>query len=388
MRTELCDLFGIDVPIFAFSHCRDVVAAVSRAGGFGVLGALAFSPEQLELELRWIDDNVDGRPYGVDTVIPAKYVGRDEGDLPRDQLQKLIPEGHKQFLEELLKEFDVSELAEQPEPPRDGGMGSGMLGWSVSGGRAHVEVALKHPIKLLANALGPPPEDVIQMAHAQDVYVAALVGRASQALKQQAAGVDVIVASGYEAGGHTGEVTSMVLIPEVVDAVAPTPVLAAGGIGTGRQIAAALALGAEGVWTGSIWLGVSESNTGPRMQQRLFDATSNDTIRSRSLSGKPARQLKTKYIEAWEDPKNPDPLPMPLQMLLCAPYTARIGRAARVPGSRAEELQGTPVGQIVGQMKHVQSSHQLIYQLVEEYVDAVTRLDGLTADEGGRDSSS
>lgn len=389
MRTRLCDMFQIEFPIFAFSHCRDVVAAVSRAGGFGVLGALAFSPEQLELELRWIDDNVDGRPYGVDTVIPAKYVGRDEGDLPPERLRELIPEGHRKFLENLLEEYDVPELTELPdEAPRDGGMGSGMLGWSLSGGRAHVEVALKHPIKLLANALGPPPEDVIEMAHAQDVYVAALVGRASQALKQKAAGVDIIVASGYEAGGHTGEVTTMVLVPEVVDAVAPTPVLAAGGIGTGRQIAAALALGAEGVWTGSIWLGVSESNTGPNMQQRLFSATSNDTIRSRSLSGKPARQLKTKYIEAWEDPKNPDPLPMPLQMLLCAPYTARIGRAARVPGSKAAELQGTPVGQIVGQMKNVQSSHQLIYQLVEEYVDAVARLEALGADEGGQGSAS
>ena len=372
-------MFEIEFPIFAFSHCRDVVAAVSRAGGFGVLGALAFSAEQLELELKWIDENVDGKPYGVDTVIPAKYVGREDGDLSQGQLQQLIPDEHKKFLEELLEEYDVPELPADAEQPHGGGMGSGMLGWSLSGGRAHVDVALKHPIKLLANALGPPPEDVIEMAHEQGVLMAALVGRAGQAQKQQEAGVDVIIASGYEAGGHTGEVTSMVLIPEVVDAVAPTPVLAAGGIGTGRQIAAALALGAEGVWTGSIWLTVSESNSGPRMMEKLLEATSRDTIRSRSLSGKPARQLKTKYIEAWEDKDTPDPLPMPLQMLLCAPYTARIGRAARIPGSKAEELQGTPVGQIVGQMKQVQSSHQLIYQLVEEYVDAATRLHELTS---------
>ncbi len=379
MRTRLCDMFEIEFPIFAFSHCRDVVAAVSRAGGFGVLGALAFGPEQLELELKWIDENVDGKPYGVDTVIPAKYVGREDGDLSQGQLQQLIPDEHKKFLEELLEEYDVPELPADAEQPRGGGMGSGMLGWSLSGGRAHVDVALKHPIKLLANALGPPPEDVIEMAHEQGVLMAALVGRAGQAEKQKEAGVDVIIASGYEAGGHTGEVTSMVLIPEVVDAVAPTPVLAAGGIGTGRQIAAALALGAEGVWTGSIWLTVSESNSGPRMMEKLLEATSRDTIRSRSLSGKPARQLKTKYIEAWEDKDSPDPLPMPLQMLLCAPYAARIGRAARIPGSKAEELQGTPVGQIVGQMKQVQSSHQLIYQLVEEYVDAATRLHELTS---------
>ncbi len=186
------------------------------------------------------------------------------------------------------------------------------------------------------------------------------------------------MASGYEAGGHTGEITSLVLVPEVVDAVAPTPVLAAGGIGTGRHIAAAMALGAEGVWTGSIWLTVSESNSGQRMMERLVKATSSDTIRSRSLSGKPARQLKTKYIEAWEDPKNPDPLGMPLQFLLCSEATARIGRAARVPGSKAEQLSGTPVGQIVGSMNEIMSSRELIHQLVDQYFDAVNRINSLT----------
>lgn len=377
MRTPICDSLGIEFPIFAFSHCRDVVAAVSRAGGFGVLGALAFSPEQLELELKWIDANVDGRPYGVDIVIPASYVGRDQGDLGADQLRDLIPEEHRKFLERLLEEYEVPELPEAAGSDAGTGLGGGLLGWSVSGGRAHVEVALRHPIKLLANALGPPPPDVTELAHQHDVLMAALVGRPAQAIKQKEAGVDIIIASGYEAGGHTGEVTSLVLVPEVVDAVAPTPVLAAGGIGTGRQIAAALALGAEGVWTGSIWLTVSESNTGLDLRERLLRASSSDTIRSRSLSGKPARQLKTRYIEAWEDPNNPDPLPMPLQMLLCSPYLARISRAARVPGSKAQELTGTPVGQIVGSMNAVQSSRELVYQLVEEYFDAVGRLQGL-----------
>jgi len=379
MRTELCDLLDIEFPIFAFSHCRDVVAAVSRAGGFGVLGALAFSAEQLELELQWIDENVDGKPYGVDTVIPASYVGRDQGELSREKLEALLPAEHKKFLNDLLEEYGVPPLP--PEVDGSAGIpGGGLLGWSLAGGRAHVDVALKHPIRLLANALGPPPVDVIERAHAQGVKVAALIGRIDQALVQKDAGVDIIVASGYEAGGHTGEITTMVLTPEVVDAVAPTPVLAAGGIGTGRQIAAALALGAQGVWTGSIWLTVSESDTAPMVQDKLLQATSRDTIRSRSLSGKPARQLRTAYIDAWESKETPDPLPMPLQFLLCSEALSRIGRAAR-QGGRAGELMGTPVGQIVGAMKHQQSSRELIYELVEDYTEAVQRLNSLAPKE-------
>ena len=230
MRTPICDVFGIEFPIFAFSHCRDVVAAVSRAGGFGVLGALAFSPEQLELELKWIDENIDGKPYGVDVVMPASYVGKEQGDLQKIDLEKMIPHEVKKFLEELLEEYAV------PPLPDDQERREGLLGWSESGGRALVDVSMKHPIKLIANALGPPPEDVIKRAHDEGVQVAALVGRVDQALKQKAQGVDIIIASGYEAGGHTGEITSMVLTPEVVDAVAPTPVLAAGGSGDQAEL--------------------------------------------------------------------------------------------------------------------------------------------------------
>ena len=254
MRTPVCESLGIEYPIFAFSHCRDVVAAVSRAGGMGVLGALVFTPEELERELEWIEKNVDGNPYGVDVVIPAAYVGKEQGGLEKLDLEKLVPDEHKRFLEQLLDRYDV------PPLPEDVPRMESLLGWSDTMGRALVDVAMSYPIKLLANALGPPPADVIDRAHAAGVQVAALVGRADQALKQQAAGVDIIVAAGYEAGGHTGEVSTLVLVPEVVDAVAPRPVLAAGGIGSGRQMAAALALGAQGVWTGSIWLTTNEND--------------------------------------------------------------------------------------------------------------------------------
>lgn len=369
MRTRICEIFGIEFPIFAFSHCRDVVAAVSKAGGFGVLGALAFSPEELEVQLRWIDQHVDGKPYGVDVVMPASYL---QGDL--STLEKAIPEGHKEFVQGILERFNVPPLPEgEPKP-------QGLLGWTHEKARQHVEIALSHPIKLLANALGTPPKDVLDRAHYQGVLVAALVGSPHQAVRQKEAGTDIIVAQGHEAGGHTGEITTMVLVPEVVDAVRPTPVLAAGGIGSGRQMAAAMALGADGVWTGSIWLTVRESDTNPVVIEKLMKATSRDTVRSRSLSGKPARLLRTAWTEAWDSPDSPGPLPMPLQWMLNAEATARIYRYTHVEGSGARELAGSPVGQIVGRMTSVKPAREVIYEMVREYVETVTGMYRALAD--------
>lgn len=363
MRTSLCDTFGIEFPIFAFSHCRDVVAAVSRAGGMGVLGALAFSPEQLEIELAWIDEHVDGKSYGVDVVMPASLAGSDV-----DKLEAMIPEAHRRWVEEVLEQHNVPPLPEDEPKPE------GLLAWTHDKAKRQVEIALTHPIKLIANALGTPPSEVIDQAHASGVQVAALVGNARHARAHVAAGVDVIVAQGTEAGGHTGEIASMVLIPEVVDAVRPTPVLAAGGIGSGRQMAAALALGADGVWTGSIWLTVREADTNPVVVDKLLSASSRDTVRSRSWTGKPARLLKTAWTEAWDAEDSPGALPMPLQFMLTAEAMTRMNRYAHVEGSRARELVGMPVGQIVGRMNAVRSARDVIYQMVNEYVEAVTGL--------------
>ena len=166
----------------------------------------------------------------------------------------------------------------------------------------------------------------------------------------------------------------MVLIPEVVDAVRPTPVLAAGGIGSGRQMAAALALGADGVWTGSIWLTVREADTNPVVVDKLLSASSRDTVRSRSWTGKPARLLKTAWTEAWDAEDSPGALPMPLQFMLTAEAMTRMNRYAHVEASRARELVGMPVGQIVGRMNAVRSAHDVIYQMVNDYVEAVKGL--------------
>ena len=366
MRTRATDLFGLDLPLFAFSHCRDVVAAVSKAGGMGVLGALAFTPDQLEIELHWIDEHVDGRPYGVDVVMPASYAGAGgqlDPDHMEQQLADMIPAEHQAFIERVLDEYHVPPLNEEDER-------SGLLGWTHEGARPQVEIALAHPTRLLVNALGPPPKDVVDLAHEHDVKVAALVGSLAHAERQVNHGVDMIVAQGYEAGGHTGDVAGMVLVPEVVDAVGDrVPVLAAGGIGSGRQMAAAMALGADGVWTGSIWLTTTESDTAPPVMDRLIAAGSRDTVRSRALTGKPARQLRTPWTEAWERPDSPGYLPMPLQ------YMATADAQRRIAKYNVDDLRVMPVGQIVGRMTSVRPVRDVVFDLMEEFVEATERLD-------------
>jgi NAD(P)H-dependent flavin oxidoreductase YrpB (nitropropane dioxygenase family) len=370
MRTELADRLGIEFPIFAFTHCRDVVAAVSNAGGFGVLGAVGFSAEQLEVELEWIDEHCD-KPYGVDVVIPGKYEGM--GELDADKLEKdleaMIPEEHRQFVKQLLAEHDVPELPGDVEPPS-------LLGWTLATATPLIDVAMGHDgVKLIANALGTPPPEVIKEIHDHDRLVAALCGSAAQATRHQAAGVDIVIAQGTEGGGHTGDVGSMVLWPEVIDAVAPTPMLAAGGIGTGRQMAAALAMGAQGVWTGSLWLTVEEADVPPAQMNAYFEASSRDTVRSRSWTGKPCRMLRNDWTEAWERGDTPDPLGMPLQFMVTGEAVARHHRYA----DKAQPVGFNPVGQIVGRMNKVRKVREVIYEMVEECIEASERLNSLLA---------
>lgn len=363
MRTALCDRFGIEYPIFVFTPSEKVAAAVSRAGGLGVLGCVRFNDaEDLDAVLDWMDANTDGRPYGVDVVMPAKVP--TEGSAV--DIDKLIPQGHKDFVAKTLADLGV--------PPLPGDAGDGVLGWLHSVARSHVEVALRHPIKLIANALGSPPVDVIEQVHAAGVPVAALAGSAKHALRHVENGVDIIVAQGHEAGGHTGEIGSMVLWPEIVDAVGAAPVLAAGGVGDGRQIAAAIALGAQGVWMGTYWLTAAEyelgtTGDGPStVQQALLKASSRDTVRRRIYSGKPARLLKTRWTDAWDAPGAPDPLPMPLQNLL-------VGEAhARISASDDPEVVAMPAGQIVGRCNAITPVAELIDGLVSGYDAAAERM--------------
>jgi NAD(P)H-dependent flavin oxidoreductase YrpB (nitropropane dioxygenase family) len=365
VRTAICEQLGIQYPIFGFTPSEHVAAAISRAGGMGVLGCVRFNDaEELDAALDFMDQNTDGKPYGVDIVMPAKVPS--EGTAT--DLSALIPQTHKEFVQETLRKLGVPPLPDDNAPGREG-----VLGWLHSVARSHVDVALKHPIKLIANALGSPPKDVIDLAHGAGVPVAALAGKAKHALHHVEQGVDIIVAQGTEAGGHTGEISTIVLTPEIVDAVGDqVQVLAAGGIGSGRQIAAALALGAGGVWMGSYWLTTSEYQlAGPAdaIKRALVAAHSDQTVRSRVYSGKPARLLKTKWTDAWDEPGAPSPLPMPLQNLLVTEAHQRI------MNSGDPEVVAMPVGQIVGRMNSVRPVAELIAELVTEFDETLTRLD-------------
>jgi NAD(P)H-dependent flavin oxidoreductase YrpB (nitropropane dioxygenase family) len=374
MKTPLCELLGIEFPLFAFSHCRDVVAAVSNAGGFGVLGASRHTPDELELELKWIDEHVHGRPYGVDILIPENMVGRD-GSVDIETLRARVPERHKEFVQSLLARYGVALDLDDPrinkrEMPLLPAVSARLM-----------DVAFSHPIKLIANALGVPPQAMIDRARAQGVPVAALVGAKEHAIRQVQAGVDIIVAEGAEAGGHTGEVSTLVLVPEVIRAIQPirpVPVLAAGGIVTGRQMAAMMALGAAGAWTGTVWLMTSESEASPLIQQKFAAATSRDTVRSKSRTGKYTRQLRSAWTDAWSLPDSPGPLPMPLQLFLSEPALRRAEHEASRGNRKAEDLVTYYVGQGVGLLDQVKTSRAVVLEFMEEFAEAAAQVSELT----------
>ncbi|MGY1753260.1 NAD(P)H-dependent flavin oxidoreductase [Blastococcus sp. SYSU D01042] len=375
MRTPATDLVGIDVPIFAFSHCRDVVAAVTNAGGLGVLGAVAHTPEQLDIDLAWIEAEVKGRPYGVDLLVPEKFAGSESGGLDRAALGDLLPAEHRQWLDGLLDRYGIPPL---PADVPTGGRSSGVGGMRVDPRSMAplLDVLFAHETKLVASALGPPPPHFIERAHGAGIPVAALAGSVHHAVRHKEAGADLIVAQGTEAGGHTGQIATMVLVPEVVDAVGPLPVLAAGGIGRGRQLAAGMALGADGVWCGSVWLTTEEAETHPAVKEKFLRAGLGDTVRSRSMTGKPARMLRSPWTEEWESADGPGTLPMPLQPMLVGEALARINRVAATQGTPANDLATYFVGQIVGSasMSSVRPSRRVVLEMVEEFVEAVERL--------------
>jgi NAD(P)H-dependent flavin oxidoreductase YrpB (nitropropane dioxygenase family) len=386
MRTAITEMFGIDVPILAFTHCRDVVVAVSKAGGMGVLGAVGHSDRQLEVDLDWIESELGGgQPYGVDLIVPAKYAGSDEGGLKIADLVGMIPTQHRAFVDDILERYGVPELPDGGERSDWGLVDSEATApFSANRAESQIDIALAHRPALVVNALGPPPQQMIERVKGAGRLVGALAGAAQHAERHVNAGVDMIVAQGSEAGGHTGEIGTMVLIPEIVDAVGrldpSVPVLGAGGIGRGRQMAAAMALGAAGVWCGSVWLTTDEAETHPVVKQKFLAARSSDTVRSRSRTGKPARQLVSAWTQEWDRPDTPDPLGMPLQPILVDEAVRRIDRAAHHAGSGAEQLANYFVGQVVGQMNEPKPAARVVYEMIEEFIDSVERLNALIDD--------
>jgi NAD(P)H-dependent flavin oxidoreductase YrpB (nitropropane dioxygenase family) len=377
MKSPICEMLGIEFPLFAFSHCRDVVAAVSRAGGFGVLGATVHTPETIEQELKWIDDHVGGKPYGVDVLIPENISTAGEKDVTWNSLEARVSPQHREFTRKLLKTYDI-ELTTTPVPANQPQPFDGQCALEV------LEASFRHPIRLIANALGVPPQAMIDMGKTHGVPVAALVGAKEHALRQVAAGVDILVVQGTEAGGHCGEVSTMVLVPEVIKAIRPirdVPVLAAGGIMTGRQMAACMAMGAAGVWTGSVWLATVESETTEIFREKMIAASSRDAVRSKGRTGKPARQLRSVWTDAWDrGADSPGALPMPLQSILSRDAFDSIDRAAAAGNAKARDLVSYFVGQGVGLVDSVKSAGAVVQEFKEDFAEAVEHLNALVAE--------
>ena len=379
MNSKICELLDIEFPLVAFTHCRDVVVAVSKAGGCGVLGAVGMSPEILEQELRWIDDHIDGKPYGVDVLIPNKMVGKDE-KFDAEKLVGMIPQEYADFRADVLENHDIP----SPELRNIDTGGSSFAANTQSGGaKALLDVAFNHPIKLIANALGVPPDWMLKMGKDNNVKVAALLGTAQHAINQVEAGVDILVVSGTEAGGHCGSVSTMVLIPEVYEAIQPygdIPILAAGGIVTGKQMAAAMTMGASGAWCGSVWLTTVESEIHPIVKEKMIAANSSQTVRSRSRTGKHSRQLVSPWTDAWESDKAPDPLPMPLQPMVAEPALAKVNKLAEGGHDGAKGLATHWVGQGVGLMNASISASDVVQEFKEDFITAYERLNGFVED--------
>ncbi len=373
MNSRLCDELGIEFPLFAFSHCRDVIAAVTNAGGFGVLGAAGHSPETLDIELNWIDEQVGGKSYGVDLLVPTSMDSK-EHSLTAAELEDRIPEEHKRYIAQLLAQHDIDTRDLWDNSVQEG-VGDNMR--EVGAGKI-LDAAFSHPVKLVVNALGVPPDFMFERARAKGIKVGALAGAREHAIKHAEAGVNVIIVAGTEAGGHCGEVSTMVLLPEVIDALAPygnrSHVVAAGGIVTGRQMAACMAMGAAGVWTGSVWLTTAEAETLPVVKEKMLAANSRQTVRSRSRTGKYTRQLKSAWTDAWTAEEAPDPLPMPLQGVLAGAAFRKINKLAQSDHPGARQLVNYYVGQGVGLMNETVSARTVVYNFMQDFADAAERL--------------
>ncbi len=381
MKTPVCEMFGIEFPLIAFTHCRDVVVAVSKAGGMGVFGAVAHPPDSLEEELRWIDEHIDGKPYGIDLIVPNKIAEESIGGLNKEKVQAAIPQEYFQFAAGILAQYDIP--AEGLYKFRDDSFRASR-NMQASGAAEVLEVAFSHPIKLVANALGVPPKIMLDMGKQHHVPVAALVGAKQHALRQVQAGVDLLVAAGGEAGGHCGDVSTIVLIPEICEAIQPygnVPILAAGGIVTGRQMAACMAMGAAGAWTGSVWLTTSEAETNPVVKEKMLQASSRDTVRSKARTGKYSRQLKSPWTDAWEAEGSPTPLSLPLQSLVTEPALHEVDKLSQSGHEGAKQLATYWVGQGVGLMNRQMSAGAVVQEFKEDFFNAFVRLsDALEAE--------
>ena len=364
LQTKITDMFGVDFPIFGFTHCKDVAAAVTNAGGIGVLGMLGAHPDRIAQEVAWLKDRCGNKPFGIDLVFPANVPEKTQSD---EDLDAQIPAEHREFTQRWLDQRGLKWEYRQPEFVNPEGFRGGLS--SQEDARKQIDAVLQMAVPLVVAGLGSPAF-FIEAAHANGMKVGGLVGKVRQARREIEAGIDMVMAQGYDGGGHTGEIGTFTLVPQVLDIAGDTPVMCAGGVGTGRHLAAALAMGAAGTWSGTLWLASRESDADIMVKEKILAATEEDTMRSKAWSGKPQRGLKVDWNMAWDEPGAPKPLPTPLQGRIAGPAQGALRQ------KHESNLAYSPAGQVVGAIHEMKSCRDIIYDIAEQARDL---LDNVTA---------
>lgn len=355
MKTKACRLMGVEKPIFGFAHSIAVTAAISRAGGLGVYGATHHQPDEIIAIAKQLRELCGDKPFGIDLLLP-QAVG-DETDL--DVVRDGLPEEHKAFIRKLEEKYNV------PAPTQPSFFADNVRSQPLFA--AQVEAALTSEADVFAAAVGVPAS-VIDRAKAAGKKTIALVGAPRHAAKALEAGVDMLVAQGHDAGAHTGKIGTFSLVPQIVDLAGETPVLAAGGVGSGRHLAAALALGAQGVWMGTAWLTTKEHAVDEIVLQKLLKARSEDTLISRSYSGKTLRMIRTGWSDEFEAPDAPEPLKMPFQQALIGKFLAGVREA------RIEPLMWEAAGQSIAYFNEVSTVAEIIDRTMRDAENAAAGL--------------
>jgi NAD(P)H-dependent flavin oxidoreductase YrpB (nitropropane dioxygenase family) len=357
LTNDLCRRLGIQVPIFGLAHRIEVAAAISRAGGLGVYAAARDGPDELAGKLRALQALCSDHPVGVDLLLPTSLPGQTTAEAVAAQ----VPEGHRRFVQGLVERFHV--------PPATHGNFFSQYVRSQALFDEQMDAAVASGVAVFAAGVGTPPA-VLARAKAAGQHTMALVGHPKHAAKAVAAGVDTLVAQGYDAGGHTGSIGTFSLVPQIVAAAGGRPVIAAGGIGCGAQVAAALALGAQGAWLGTLWLGTREHALPQALTDKLIAASSDDTVITRAHSGKPCRVVRSAFSDAWAEPGAPEPLPMPYQQALIGNLLAAIEE------HELPDLIYEAAGQSVAWLQDVQPVSAVLQRLLGETRDALTALRG------------
>ena len=357
LHTPLCDKLGIEYPIVAFTHCKDVAVAVINSGGFAVLGEALHTPDHIAADIKWIRERIGGKPFGIDLVLPSSVP--EEKSV--EELMAMIPPEQRAFEQKIKEKYNVPDPKVRPDIHVWGGL-------DQKRALNQLEVIFDERVPVFASGLGSPAF-LLKRAHELGMQVWGLVGKPRQAKKQLAAGTDVIIAQGFDAAGHTGNIGTFSIVPQVVDAARGTgvPIIAAGGVTTGRHLAAALALGADGVWTGSLWLASRESDVNLPLKERLIEAETDDTVYSDCISGYTMRTTRSPWHNEWASEEAPEVLKPPLQMILSSNY---------IQGSldyQRKDLMTEAAGQGIHYVTEMKPARQILSDIVEEALDVFDR---------------